>query len=98
MDPVSFHPDEQVMGVGNSGADRCLRVVPLRYESGQQVLVSAWKPTQAELDRLNAGGRVYVGIMMPMQPPVSLVTNPLDLGLTGVLEDAEFLHPPSLPI
>lgn len=39
---------------------------------GHTVIVSAWKPTQEELKKLNEGEPLYLQILMPVQPPVSI--------------------------
>ena len=57
-----------------------LRVLPLQYADGQRCMVSAWMPTPDDLERLNNGKPIYLGVMAVGQPPVMLTTEPEDLG------------------
>lgn len=43
-----------------------------RLESGQPVMISAWKPTPDELDRLNRGAAVELAVCGIVHPPVSM--------------------------
>lgn len=45
---------------------------------GTEMLLSAWEPTEEELQALLAGGRVELAVMGAMLPPVSLIVTPPD--------------------
>ena len=47
-------------------------------DTGQNCMVSAWEPTPEDLRILNEGGRVLLGIMGTVFPPVFLTTAPLE--------------------
>lgn len=47
-----------------------------RLESGQPVMISAWKPTREELDRLLAGAAIELGVCGVVHPPVSMGVGP----------------------
>lgn len=84
MYPTTFHPNEVCVSpvTGEHETMSSLRVLPLQYQEGQRCMVSAWMPTPEDLERLNSGLPIYLGVMAAGQPPVMLTTEPNELGFT----------------
>ena len=82
MYPTTFHPNETCMSPlpGEHETMSSLRVLPLQYADGRRCMVSAWMPTPEDLERINSGKPIYLGVMAPGQPPVMLTTDSEDLG------------------
>jgi hypothetical protein len=53
-------------------------------------MVTAWKPTPAELEALNAGASVHVRILGQIPPPMNVMVGPVPEMLPDL---AEFLQP-----
>lgn len=53
-------------------------------------MVTAWKPTPAELEALNAGASIHVRILGKVPPPMNLSVGPVPEMLPDI---AEFLKP-----
>lgn len=54
---------------------RTLYIRDERTDDGN-VMVSAWEPTKEQLDALNAGGKVMLGICGVSHPPIKLWVEP----------------------
>jgi hypothetical protein len=63
--PVGWVPDEH-----GDCAHLAIRDMPV--SGGVPAMHSVWEPTPLELERLNAGGKVYLVIIGTVHPPVSL--------------------------
>ena len=49
-----------------------LRVWKGQYDDGTPIVISCWRPTQAELDEINRTGRVWLEVMGNTMPPAML--------------------------
>lgn len=59
-----------------------LHIVDRETEDGQNVMWSMWQPSPEELDQLNAGGHVLLGILGTKHPPVFVTAQPPGAGQT----------------
>ncbi|MEM6866985.1 MAG: hypothetical protein AAF528_01180 [Cyanobacteria bacterium P01_C01_bin.121] len=83
MYPTTFHPNEIVISPppGEHENIAALRVVPVTYGDGSLSFVSAWLPTPEDIENLQAGKPIYLGVLSNSLPPVKLSTNPQELGI-----------------
>lgn len=78
MFPTSFDESNNVLGPpeGTSLEDcSVLSVFQGTISDGEhadQVVISCWKPTQEELDKINRTGRVWLYIWGPTMPPAAV--------------------------
>lgn len=70
MDPVRIVGQTRVVGL-----DQRYRPLPLLDvvgEDGTPYMISAWRPTPEELERLNRGEYVQLSVMGNVPPPVKV--------------------------
>lgn len=49
-----------------------LHIIPMITPGGMAVMLSAWKPSQAEVDALVAGASVHLFVLGQSHPPVNV--------------------------
>ena len=60
--------------------------------AGANCMFSVWEPSADELEALNNGGKIQLGIMGGVHPPVMLLVQDPDAKIVGV-EDLETVPP-----
>ena len=70
--PLGWRPDEH----GDCG-HLAIRDMPIN--DGVPAMHSVWEPTPEELERLNAGAKVYLLVVGSVHPPVSLMVGALPI-------------------
>ena len=84
MYPTTFHPEERVISppTGQHEEMSGLRAVIGTVEGTDTcVMTSYWKPTPEDLERLRAGGGIYLTVMCDRHPPVLMTTCANEVGL-----------------
>lgn len=83
MQPVSFHPKERIQSPAfDSHPDVIpLKVLDAKYEGGGDIVVSCWKLSDLDLERIKNTGKVYIAFMGDRHPAMMASVNPEDVGI-----------------
>lgn len=76
MTPVRF-PESNIVMTSPKGMENCIDVHACKtsYDDGQQVVITAWRPSNAELVKINLGEPIFLMVCGVTMPPVSLTAD-----------------------